>query len=413
MKYDKIKRIDSKTLLVTADCSKGKHMGYFRTPSGIDIKPFEFDNSRKGYEWFWSKVTVFAQSHELSTVLFGFESTGSYSACLADFMASQGAYLSQINPKHTKRLKELSGNSPNKTDQKDPKVIADIISLGHGLTVLKPAGVIATLRYLVQAREGVLTDITRVKNRMEALISLFFPEFLQVMKGLTTKTSIYLLCHYPSAKAIRKLGVSKLTGILKKVSRGQLGKDRAEDLYSASQHTVGLTEGLSGMLHTLRLYLEQLEVLERQKVALELKIDEELAKVPECELILSIKGLGKITAAILLAEVVDFKGYEKESEIIKLSGLDLYEVSSGKHKGQKRISKRGRSLLRKALFYAAINTVKKEGPFYDDYQRHLAKGMKKIKALTIISKKVLRVTFSMIKNQQYYNEEYNDIKQAA
>ncbi|MEM7110679.1 MAG: hypothetical protein AAF519_20790, partial [Bacteroidota bacterium] len=96
MKYNKSKRIDSKTLLVTADCSKGKHMGYFRTPSGIDIQPFEFDNSRKGYASFWSKVTVFAQSHELSTILFGFESTGSYSACLADFMASQGAYLSQI-----------------------------------------------------------------------------------------------------------------------------------------------------------------------------------------------------------------------------------------------------------------------------------------------------------------------------
>ncbi len=28
---------------------------------------------------------------------------------------------------HTKRVKEPQGKSPNKTDQKDPKVIADII----------------------------------------------------------------------------------------------------------------------------------------------------------------------------------------------------------------------------------------------------------------------------------------------
>jgi transposase len=42
--------------------------------------------------------------------------------------------LVQVNPMHTKKLKELQGNSPNKTDKKDPKVIADIIELGHSLS---------------------------------------------------------------------------------------------------------------------------------------------------------------------------------------------------------------------------------------------------------------------------------------
>ena len=42
-----------------------------------------------------------------------------------------------------------------------------------------------------------------------------------------------------------------------------------------------------------------------------------------------------------------------------LAGLDLFEVSSGKHKGERHISKRGRPLMRKLLFYAAINVVRK------------------------------------------------------
>lgn len=46
----------------------------------------------------------------------------------------------QVNPMHPKRLKELQGNSPNKTDRKDPKVIAHIITLGHALTVVIPEG---------------------------------------------------------------------------------------------------------------------------------------------------------------------------------------------------------------------------------------------------------------------------------
>jgi transposase len=37
--------------------------------------------------------------------------------------------LVQINYMHTNMAKELEGNSPNKTDQKDPKVIADIKDL--------------------------------------------------------------------------------------------------------------------------------------------------------------------------------------------------------------------------------------------------------------------------------------------
>jgi len=48
-----------------------------------------------------------------------------------------------------------------------------------------------------------------------------------------------------------------------------------------------------------------------------------------------------------------------QSEITKLAGLNLYEVSSGKRRGQRRISKRGRNLLRKILYYVAIQTVRK------------------------------------------------------
>jgi transposase len=42
---------------------------------------------------------------------------------------------------------------------------------------------------------------------------------------------------------------------------------------------------------------------------------------------------------------------------MKLAGPDLFEISAGKRKGQRRISKRGRSLLRKILYCAAIQTI--------------------------------------------------------
>ena len=58
-----------------------------------------------------------------------------------------------MNPMHTKRLKEVNDNSPGKTDNKDPRVIADVIRLGRALTIVIPEGEAAYLRRLNNARE--------------------------------------------------------------------------------------------------------------------------------------------------------------------------------------------------------------------------------------------------------------------
>ena len=57
---------------------------------------------------------------------------------------------------------------------------------------------------------------------------------------------------------------------------------------------------------------------------------------------LSVPGLGDATIVDLLSEVGSFSLYENPRQLIKLAGLTLRENSSGQHKGQKHISKRGR-----------------------------------------------------------------------
>jgi len=149
----KLKRISEQTLLVTVDIGKVKHTGYYRFPDGTDVKTFEFCNSRRGFKEMWQQVYRAKRSRNLTDVVVGFESTGPYAEPLLHFLRKRNVQLVQVNPLHTKRLKELQGNSPNKTDQKDPKVIADIIELGHALTVIIPEGTVAELRRLTQARE--------------------------------------------------------------------------------------------------------------------------------------------------------------------------------------------------------------------------------------------------------------------
>lgn len=107
----------------------------------------------------------------------GFESTGQYAEPLLHYLTKRRVALVQVNPMHTKRLKELQGNSPNKTDQKDPKVIADIIELGHALTVIIPEGAAAELRRLTQARERAIQRRTALFNQLQDLVFVLFPEF--------------------------------------------------------------------------------------------------------------------------------------------------------------------------------------------------------------------------------------------
>ncbi|MBU2497364.1 MAG: transposase, partial [Proteobacteria bacterium] len=94
------------------------------------------------------------------------------------------------------------------------------------------------------------------------------------------------------------------------------------------------------------------------------------------------------------------------SEITKLAGLDLFEISSGKHKGRRRISKRGRPLMRKLLYFAAINVVRSNGILHEPYQQMLSNGMPKVKALIAIARKLLRIIFALARDNTVYMENY-------
>ena len=95
---------------------------------------------------------------------------------------------------------------------------------------------------------------------------------------------------------------------------------------------------------------------------------------------------------------------------MKLAGLDLYEISSGKRKGQRRISKRGRSLLRKILYYAAISTIRKNGIMCGHYGRLIGRGMKRTSALVVIAKKLLRIIHAIVRDDRDYVKEYGSPK---
>jgi transposase len=413
----KMKNINEKTLITTVDIGKVTNMGYCRCPDRREVEPFEFFNNGRGFNKFYRCIQKTMKIQHLEEVIVGFESTGPYGEPLTHYLRKRGINLVQVNPMHTKRLKELQGNSPNKTDKKDPKVIADIIELGHALTLVIPGGVAAELRRLTQARERRTNMRTALWNQLQDLIFLLFPEFFQVMKDVKTKSAQYLLKHYPTPEAITEYGLEALTLTLRKTSRGKLSKERAEALYEAARGSVGIKEGQESMLLEISNILALIEASDRIIADIEGKMSSHLKQVSYSRFILSMKGIGEITVAGLIGEVGDFSKFGTIAEITKLAGLDLYEVSSGKHKGKLRISKRGRPLMRKLLFFAALNVVRKGGIMHERYQRYLKRGMIKMKALIAIARRLLGIIFALVRSHSEYEIGYqktqNKLKIAA
>jgi len=405
------KAVNQKVLITTVDGGKDKHYGYYRCPDGTECKAFDFWNNGRGFQEFWERISSAARTHGLEEIIVGFESTGPYMEPLVQFLRNKrGVQLVQVNPMHTKRLKELTGNSPLKTDRKDPKVIADIIELGHALTVVIPEGPAADLRRLTQGRERTIESRTRLLNQLQSLLVISFPEFLQVMTDVKTASAQHLLRHYPTAEEIVALGEAALVTLLRKVSRGKLREDRARALFEAASESVGVREGRSSMLLEIRLLLETIASYDRFIDGLEAEMVRHLEQIPYSRVILSLKGIGSVTAAGLIGEVGDFTKFNTISEVMKLAGLDLYEVSSGKHRGKLRISKRGRPLIRKLLYFAALSAVRKGGTMHEWYQRALGRGMIKTKALVAVSRKLLGIIFALVRDHSIYAENYTKQK---
>lgn len=408
--------INEKTLIATVDFGKFQNVGYCRCPDGTELCSIEFNNTGEGFKKFWSKVSWMKTKHRLDEVVVGFESTGPYAEPLVHFLNKRDVKLVQVNTAHTKKIKEIYDNSPNKTDDKDPKVIADIIELGRFLSVVIPEGIIADLRRLIHARERHLERRKTLYNQLHDAVYLVFPEFLSVMQDPQTRSSHHLLKLYPTPEAILKLGCDDLAEVLRRISRGQLGQERAEVLYCSAEDSVGLRDGQAGLVEEIGQLLSLIACCDKFVEAIEEKLASLLPKVAYSRFMLSIKGIGIVTVAGLIGEVGDFSKFKTVSELLKYAGLNLFEISSGRQKGRRRISKRGRPLIRKLLYFASLNVVRKGGILHEKYQAYLSRGMVKLKALVAIFRKLLGILFALVRNHCEYINDYlntNLLKEAA
>jgi len=406
LRAKRIRTVKEGTLIATVDIGMTSNTGYCTTTDGRDIKVFKFGNTREGFDKFWSLVVASKTRFHCDEVIVGYESTGPYAEPLVHYLMDKPVKIVQVNPMHTKRLKEVNDNSPGKTDDKDPRVIADIIKLGRALSIVVPEGDAAYLRRLNNTRERHIGERTALFNRLQQLVFLIFPEFKTVIKQMRGRTVRFILNKYTTPEKIGALDKEVFGEEMRTRSMGKLRVKDAELLIGLAQRTVGIKEGVAGIALDIKHIIAQLATVDNFIVEIEAEMAVTLERIPASARLLSIKGLGVVSVAGLIGEVGDFSKFGTQSEIMKLAGLDLYEISSGKKKGQRRISKRGRSLIRKILYYAAVQMIKKNGIMHEYYERLTGRGMLRMMALVAVSRKLLRIIHAIMRDKRDYVGEH-------
>jgi len=123
----------------------------------------------------------------------------------------------------------------------------------------------------------------------------------------------------------------------------------------------------------------------------------------------TIKGVALITAATVICETNGFALIENHRQLASYAGLDVEHDQSGKRTGKTKISKKGNSFLRKAVYFPAMCAIRHNGTLKSFYQRLcIKKGYKKI-ALIAVARKLLTLIYTLWKNNQDFIPNYKTI----
>jgi transposase len=407
---EKIVQVGEGNLIVGIDVGSKKHYARAFDWRGMECskKAFVFTNDAEGFAGFLEWVSLILEKSEKETVIPGMEPTGHYWFDLAKFLQDNGMRPVLVNPLHVKRSKELDDHLPSKNDRKDPKTIAKLVIEGRYTYPYMPEGVYADLRNASNMRFQVEAELTRNKNRIQKWFSVYFPEYNEVYGSLDAISSMMILKQAALPCDIISLGAEKINQIWREAKLRAVGKKRAQTLVEAAKRSIGHTEGLDTARMEMSLLLEDYDRLQNRLKQITELLEKLVRQVPHAEKLLQIKGIGMKTVSGFIAEVGDISRFNDAKQIQKLAGQAIVENSSGKHNGKSRISKRGRKRLRYLLFEAALSLTATNPEFREIhryYTSRKANPLKKIQSLMVLSNKLIRVFYTMLRSGADYDPE--------
>ena len=340
------------------------------------------------------------------------ELTSHYHLLLHQFFRESGFEVIVVNPLQSSSMKNFEIRK-RKTDKVDAYKLAMLYRIRVLRTSQVPQDAIRGLRLLCRQRSELMTDITRYKNRLTALLDQIFPGYDKVFSDVGGVSSRAVLRQFPTPAVLVCADVEDIAEAISTANgRGtKFAKTKATRLKecAGAAQKIGLrSAGDPSVILSLVMMLDSLYVCKKsQKDAMQKLIAEETSLQNNIELLRSIPGIGKFSSAVILAELRDISLFHKPKQLSAYFGLDPSERQSGTFTGTKnKLSKRGSPYARAALNMAAHNAVCKHGKalppnpvLADYYERKCNKKPKKV-ALAAVMHKLTNIIFAVLRDQK-------------
>ena len=378
------------------DVSKFKHNCYLADENSFDRGfHFEIKNSREGFVYLLEKLSDF----DKDKIRIGLESTGHYHLNLSRFLLDLNFNIHFFNPFQTSLYRRADSFRNTKTDKVDAFFIAKLLRATDSNPTHNELYHNYELKSLTRYKSSLKNDRVKLKNAIVGYIDLVFPELADVCKDVFCKYTLEVLKEFPSADKIAKANLTRLTNIIKKASNGNHSKEKAIEIRKAARMSIGINSPAV----SFRL-VQDIKALEFLKEQIN-EVNEQIKPLLDCldSPIMSIPGVGIEIGPSLIAEIGNIENFANPSKLLAYAGLDPSINQSGTMNSSfSCMSKRGSSYLRDALFLAAFLICQNDETFRLYYEKKKNEGKHHYVALTHVTRKLIRVIFHLLKNNQKF-----------
>lgn len=368
------------------DISKYKHDCFIATETGEVINEnFTFTNDKDGFNNLLSLLHSLDPNQEKRI---GLEATGHYGMNLKLFLEKHNFSFMEFNPYILKQFIKSQTLRRTKTDKADAKQIALKLMSVDYKPYPRQLYYIYSLKSLTRLRENLIRQRSFYIVQITNILDMVFPELKSFFNDRFSTTLYYILSNYPSAEKIANI---EDYAPIKKISRNKFSYMKFLTLKDLAKNTIG--ESTEIFENELICLLNCYNNLNSNISNIENDI-ENIVKVLNPKTI-TIKGIGLISAASIIAEFGDIKKFKSADSLLSFAGIEPSVIQSGTIEQNGKMVKHGSGHLRYVLMNVAGFVVLHEPTFAKYYAKKRSEGKCHRVALSHVVKKLLRVIYHL------------------
>lgn len=400
-------------LYVGIDVSLRKNNVHCMAAAGDTLKKFKVPNTFDGALAMVDNIVEISARHSLQEVILGLEATSNYGYHLASLirnsekLAPLSPKIHVLNAMVVRNFKKSYIDLP-KNDDVDAWVIADKLRFGRLPQEVFMDERFLALQRLTRTRFHLVNTIKREKTYFLNNLFLKFSSLRQekVFSNNFGATAMAVVEEFLSPDEIASIPLEELVSFLEEKSKNRLvdAEGIAEALKKAARSSYRLSKSLADPVNAcLASSTSVIKTLQSEIKKLDKLIEEHMKAIPQT--LTSLKGIGPVYSAGILAEVGEITRFKNHKSLAKFAGLVWNEKQSGEWKAEdiKRV-RSGNKYLRYYLVEAA-NLVRMHDREYADFysaKYDEARTHKHKRALVLTARKLVRLVYALLRTNQLY-----------